>query len=237
MLSTESVWTTDFVPPLLYHITCKIYTVIWFLVKTGSFYTKVSIESRRVCTYNFLYISQPKHMFLNQNICCGYSKEPSQWDGSFEHPKHMVKIIGKKIFTILRWKFLLILTCDHTVTLYPPLLTNRFCGLICLYTLVAYIANNMVADQTATFGAVWFANLLFAANIFKTNFICMIRVKIHSPYMGLNAKKSVFGGLRTTKAQNSLRIHADWSAPSLFAFWKLSYLNLLQVEFQFSSYM
>ena len=28
-------------------------------------------------------------LFLNQNICCGYSKEPSQWDGSFEHPKHM----------------------------------------------------------------------------------------------------------------------------------------------------
>ena len=27
-------------------------------------------------------------LFLNQNICCEYSKEPSQWDGSFEHPKH-----------------------------------------------------------------------------------------------------------------------------------------------------
>ena len=25
-------------------------------------------------------------LFLYQNICCGYSKEPSQWDGSFEHP-------------------------------------------------------------------------------------------------------------------------------------------------------
>ena len=22
-------------------------------------------------------------LFLNQNICCGCSKEPSQWDGSF----------------------------------------------------------------------------------------------------------------------------------------------------------
>ena len=27
--------------------------------------------------------------FLTQNICCGYSKEPSQWDSSFEHPKHL----------------------------------------------------------------------------------------------------------------------------------------------------
>ena len=31
-------------------------------------------------------------IFLNQNICCGYSKEPC----------HLLKIIGKKIFTILR---------------------------------------------------------------------------------------------------------------------------------------
>ena len=44
-------------------------------------------------------------LFLNQSICCGYSKEPSQWDGSFEHPKHMLKIMDKKIFTLLRWNF------------------------------------------------------------------------------------------------------------------------------------
>ena len=25
-------------------------------------------------------------LFLNQNICCGYSKESSEWDGSFELP-------------------------------------------------------------------------------------------------------------------------------------------------------
>ena len=43
--------------------------------------------------------------FLSQNICCGYSKEPSQRDGSFEHPEHMFKRMGKKIFTILRSKF------------------------------------------------------------------------------------------------------------------------------------
>ena len=28
-------------------------------------------------------------MFLNENICYGYSKEPSQLDGSFEQPKHI----------------------------------------------------------------------------------------------------------------------------------------------------
>ena len=40
-------------------------------------------------------------LFLNQNIDCGYSKEPSQWDGSFEHPKSIFKLMFKKIITIL----------------------------------------------------------------------------------------------------------------------------------------
>ena len=46
-------------------------------------------------------------LFLSQNICCGYSKEPSWWDGSFEHPKHMFKLMDKKIIAILRKLFLL----------------------------------------------------------------------------------------------------------------------------------
>ena len=44
--------------------------------------------------HNFL-ISQPKHMLW-------VLKRTSQWDGSFEHPKHMLKLMGKKILTILR---------------------------------------------------------------------------------------------------------------------------------------
>ena len=43
-------------------------------------------------------------LFLIQNICCGYSKESSQGDGSFEHPKHMFKLMGKKIIEILHNK-------------------------------------------------------------------------------------------------------------------------------------
>ena len=35
-------------------------------------------------------------------------------------------------------------------------------------------------------------------------------------YMGLDARKPVFGGLQTTRAQTSLPICADWSAPLLF---------------------
>ena len=41
-------------------------------------------------------------LFLNQNICCGYSKVPFWWDGSFEHPKHKIKLMDKKIIAILR---------------------------------------------------------------------------------------------------------------------------------------
>ena len=48
---------------------------------------------------------------LIQNICCGYSKELSQWDGSFEHPKHMMKLMSKKIFTSLRLIFFFIRHC------------------------------------------------------------------------------------------------------------------------------
>ena len=47
-------------------------------------------------------------LFLIQSICCVYSKESSQWNGSFEQPKHMLKIMGKKIFTILHRNFLVI---------------------------------------------------------------------------------------------------------------------------------
>ena len=36
------------------------------------------------------WIKKLNFLYLNQNICCGYSKEPSQWDGSFEQPKHML---------------------------------------------------------------------------------------------------------------------------------------------------
>ena len=40
-------------------------------------------------------------LFLIQNICCGYSKEPSRWDGSFEHPKLIFNLMGKKIIALL----------------------------------------------------------------------------------------------------------------------------------------
>ena len=53
--------------------------------------------------------------------------------------------------------------------------------------------------------------------------------------MGLGARKPVFGSLQTTQAQTSLRIRADCSAPMLFAYRDVSYLDLLRAKFQFSS--
>ena len=61
-----------------------------------------------------------------------------------------------------------------------------------------------------------------------TSFLYSLGYKIVLPklYMGLDARKPVFGDLRTTVR----------SAPLLFAYWKESYLDLLQANFQFSSW-
>ena len=59
------------------------------------------------------------------------------------------------------------------------------------------------------------------------------RTKIYDT--GLDTTKPVFGGLQTTQAQTSLPIRSVWSALLLFTYWKVPYVNLLQVKFQFSS--
>ena len=78
-------------------------------------------------------------LFFNQNICCGYSKGLSQWDDSFEHQKHMPKIMGKKMFTILCWTFLFIL--------YVCVKTYFLINLECQYHM-ATVSNH---DNSATF--------------------------------------------------------------------------------------
>ena len=82
-----------------------IFSFVFFIIIDYSYSTVLSCVSGlqiRVC------IGKLFPLFLIQNICCGYSKESSQWDGSFEHPKHMFKLIGKEIITILpSWNFLI----------------------------------------------------------------------------------------------------------------------------------
>ena len=70
--------------------------LLWFLLSILS-----SCPQIRVRNWKLIYL------FHNQNICCGYSKEPSWWDGSFEHPKHIFKLMDKKIIAILRLMFCL----------------------------------------------------------------------------------------------------------------------------------
>ena len=47
---------------------------------------------------------------------------------------------------------------------------------------------------------------------------------------GPRPEKTCLRGWRTTKAQTSLFIRAVWSAPLLFAYWKVSYKNFLQAK-------
>ena len=84
----------------------------WFLQTYSLLSTWSEIENRRIKSI----IPGPQirvrnwklfFLFLNQNICCGYSKEPSPWDGSFGPPKHMFKPMAKKKIAILRKLFLL----------------------------------------------------------------------------------------------------------------------------------
>ena len=49
----------------------------------------------KVCNQKIIFL------ILNQNICCGYSKEPSHWENSFEYPWLTFKLKDKKIITIL----------------------------------------------------------------------------------------------------------------------------------------
>ena len=76
-----------------YQTWAKYITLLWLYSNKSEYsshyyYSGLHI---RVC------IGKLFSLFPIQNICCGYSKEPSQWDGSFEHPKHMFKLMGKKI--------------------------------------------------------------------------------------------------------------------------------------------
>ena len=52
-----------------------------------------TVKNIRYSDLNFL--------FLSQNMCYAHSKDPSQWDGSFEHPKHMFDVWVRKKDAIL----------------------------------------------------------------------------------------------------------------------------------------
>ena len=61
----------------------------------------------RVRTKNIIFL------FLNQNMCYGYSKEPSQWDGSFEHAKHVKTDRYENIYNFTLKKFAYLNLCTQ----------------------------------------------------------------------------------------------------------------------------
>ena len=85
--------------------------------------------------------------------------------------------------------------------------------------------NSKAAEQS-----VWMRRLLYAfvVHTSQDSFSCV------EDHMGLEVRKPVFGGLRTTQAQTSLPISIVWSTPLLFTFWIVPYLSLLQAKFHFS---
>ena len=60
---------------------------------------------------NFGLVSPGTHRnkFVKKSLY-GYSKKPSQWDSSFEHPKHKFKLMGKEINAFLGAQTMLIFT-------------------------------------------------------------------------------------------------------------------------------
>ena len=88
----------------------------WISLDHKSEESNLQIQNILVCYLRMKYwhLSQafswecaPKnwYSYFPTETCCGYSKEPSQWEGSFELSKHMLKLMAKKIFTILDSNF------------------------------------------------------------------------------------------------------------------------------------
>ena len=89
-------------------------------------------------------------LYVNQNICCGYSKEPSQWEGSFEHTKHMFKLMCKEINAILGAQTILIWTYV-TSSVLPLSDTFKAAVIICLGQTDATAASNMESASWRNF--------------------------------------------------------------------------------------
>ena len=52
----------------------------------------VAMSSLKVCNLTLVFL------FSMKTYVCRYSKELYQWDGCYEHPKHALKLMNKKIF-------------------------------------------------------------------------------------------------------------------------------------------
>ena len=92
-------------------------------------------------------------LFLNQNICCGYSKELSRWEGSFEHPKHMLKLMGRKFFTILCSFF--VFTHDDLYSTAKVFILFFFSGHHVVATVWSVSHVNLKVSQKSCYFVIW----------------------------------------------------------------------------------
>ena len=89
-----------------------------------------------------LQIREGNFLFLNQSICCACSKEPSQWDGSFEYTKHMFIVMVKKIMENFTLKLIFI----WTVIYLSSNLSVSVCLSVCLSCWLSVLLTGWFSD-------------------------------------------------------------------------------------------
>ena len=154
-------------------------------------------------------------------MCFGCSKEPSHRAGSFEHPEHMFSLRNKKNNFQLRS----LLSGGH---LYQYLWS------VCACNKIAFVLGSWCFTSTCLLPE-WVAQIDKWHVVHFLTILCE-RIQLWCRSMiwyGPPCEKTCLWGLRPTKVQTSLCILADWSAPLLLSFWKVSYLCLLTRNFNF----
>ena len=69
------------------------------------------------------YLNENYFFFFSTKTCCGYSKELSHWHGSFEHTKHIFKLIGMLMINLQYYAQLFCLA-GYVLCLYAYLLAH-----------------------------------------------------------------------------------------------------------------
>ena len=129
-------------------------------------------------------------LFLNQNICCGYSKEPSQWDGSFEHPKHMFKLMNKKINTLLGKLFCLTGPMKlHLLWQWSQVVVVVFYFFFCFFFSLLLCRWSNCCKQTVPFWSFRLVHVIIMVHttnvcpFFKTHMCCSLVVLGLNPHL------------------------------------------------------
>ena len=106
--------------------------------------------------------------FSTKTCVVGTQKEQSQWYGSFEHTKHMFKLMGKKRLTILPLKYLLLLFLIGSISL--SITTDDF---------IVFSFEKGVYRQNSE--AIWSGSTIFKTScmmILNVSYVCIFQKRI-----------------------------------------------------------